>query len=148
MSGWEREAEFRSLLQKVSAKATKDALDTVADIAVRDDKVVCYPVLPCRCQAAALLLLLLLFLARFPPACQHAIPSPSPCQQPPWRQAYKAVCALLVHEMKALKPSYRLRLFYALSAILRQSKSRRGERDKYGAPRLGRACWCLSMLHS
>jgi len=43
------------------------------------------------------------------------------------------VCALLLHEMKALKPAYRLKLFFVASAILRQSKSRRGERDKYGA---------------
>lgn len=49
-----------------------------------------------------------------------------------WPQAYKAVCALIVHEMKQLKPAYRLKLLYVMSAILRQSKSRRGERDKYG----------------
>lgn len=34
--------------------------------------------------------------------------------------------------MKQLKPAYRLKLFFVASAILRQSKSRRGERDKYG----------------
>lgn len=37
-----------------------------------------------------------------------------------------------MHEMKHVKPGARLRLFYALSAILRASKARRGERDKYG----------------
>ena len=42
------------------------------------------------------------------------------------------MCALILHEMKGLKPHYRLKLLYVMSAILRQSKSRRGERDKYG----------------
>jgi hypothetical protein len=55
-----------------------------------------------------------------------------------WPQAYKAVCALIVHEMKHLKPVYRLKLFYVMSAVLRASKTRRGDRDKYGRqPELG-----------
>ncbi len=37
---WEREEEFRSLLRRAATKATKDMLDTIADIAIRDDKVV------------------------------------------------------------------------------------------------------------
>lgn len=49
--------------------------------------------------------------------------------------AYKAVSALILHEMKQLRPQYRLKLLYALSAILRQSKERRGDKDKYGG------CW-------
>ncbi|KAL4449023.1 hypothetical protein ABPG77_007740 [Micractinium sp. CCAP 211/92] len=83
---WEREEQFRSLLHRAAKKASREMIDTIADIAVRDDKV-----------------------------------------------AYKAVCALLLHEMKQLKPAYRLKLFFVASAILRQSKSRRGDRDKYAA---------------
>lgn len=60
---------------------------------------------------------------------------------PPWPpvQAYKAVVALIMHEMKALKPAYRLKLFFVASAILRQSRARRGERDKYGQS----CCVCI-----
>ncbi|PRW20459.1 splicing arginine serine-rich 15 [Chlorella sorokiniana] len=83
---WEREEEFRSLLRRAAKKATKELLDSLADIAIRDDKV-----------------------------------------------AYKAVCALILHEMKQLKPGYRLKLLYVMNEILRQSKARRGERDKYAA---------------
>ena len=39
---------------------------------------------------------------------------------------------MALHEMKHAKPGTRLRLFYALSAILRASKARKGERDKFG----------------
>ncbi|PSC69158.1 splicing arginine serine-rich 15 [Micractinium conductrix] len=84
---WGREEQFRGLLQKAARKASRESIDTIADIAIRDDKV-----------------------------------------------AYKAVVALIMHEMKALKPAYRLKLFFVASAILRQSRARRGERDKY-APR-------------
>lgn len=35
---WEREEEFRALLRRCATKASKDKLDTLADIAVRDDK--------------------------------------------------------------------------------------------------------------
>lgn len=35
---WEREAEFRALLQRCAAKASREGLETLADIAVRDDK--------------------------------------------------------------------------------------------------------------
>lgn len=37
---WEREDEFRSLLRRAAKKATKDILDSLADIAIRDDKLV------------------------------------------------------------------------------------------------------------
>lgn len=37
---WEREDEWRDLLQRASSKATKALLDTLADIAVQDDKLV------------------------------------------------------------------------------------------------------------
>ncbi|KAI3430378.1 hypothetical protein D9Q98_004973 [Chlorella vulgaris] len=87
MSGWPREAEWRELLRRASKQATRDLLDTLADIAVRDDKL-----------------------------------------------AYKAVCALIVHEMKQMKACYRLKLLYVMSTILRQSKSRRADKDRY-APR-------------
>jgi hypothetical protein len=37
---WEKEAEWRQLLQRAAKKATRDSVDTLADMAVRDDKVV------------------------------------------------------------------------------------------------------------
>jgi hypothetical protein len=48
--------------------------------------------------------------------------------------AYKAVCGLIVREMKRLKPHYRVRLFYLVSSVVRRSISERGlSKDKYGA---------------
>ena len=46
---WEREDEFRTALQKAAKKASKELIDTIADIAVRDDKVVS----PARCLTGA-----------------------------------------------------------------------------------------------
>lgn len=37
---WEREEQFRSLLHRAAKKASREMIDTIADIAVRDDKVV------------------------------------------------------------------------------------------------------------
>ena len=40
MAKWEREEEWRGLLHKAAKKASRDSIDTLADIAVRDDKMV------------------------------------------------------------------------------------------------------------
>lgn len=165
---WEREEQFRSLLHRAAKKASREMIDTIADIAVRDDKVVsgCRRSLPlCRPHSAPLTERCSPGLARLN-ACQalplplnrtrtqllasirrlhasyvaenHHFQTSKPSARLPCPQAYKAVCALLLHEMKQLKPAYRLKLFFLASAILRQSKSRRGDRDKYGELGAGR----------
>ncbi len=165
---WEREEQFRSLLHRAAKKASREMIDTIADIAVRDDKVVsgcrrslplcrphsaplterCSPGLAClnACQALPLPLngtrtQLLASIRRLHAsyvAENHHFQTSKPSARLPCPQAYKAVCALLLHEMKQLKPAYRLKLFFVASAILRQSKSRRGDRDKYGELGAGR----------
>lgn len=134
-SGWAREDEFRDLLHKAASKATTRILDDIAALAIRDDKVVrrggrggASTLVHCACFFFCLL--------RHPPAPPHCRPVPSPPSRPPAWQAYKAVSGLLLHEMKQLRPQYRLKLLYVLSAILRQSKERRGDKDKYGG-----CCW-------
>lgn len=129
---WEREAEFRALLQRCASKASREGLETLADIAVRDDRVRWAGrdlggVARAGGRVGCSRCLLLARLRRGRAARVHALPP---------QVAYKAVCGLIVHEMKHCKPGGRLRLLYALSAILRASKARRGERDKYGE----RAC--------
>jgi hypothetical protein len=68
---WEREEEFRTGLQKAAKKASKDVIDTIADIAVRDDKVVS----PQRCRGGASISL--------PPPLS---PPPLPARPPPLPQ--------------------------------------------------------------
>jgi hypothetical protein len=51
-SKWDREEEWRGLLQQAAKKASKNLLDTLADIAIRDDKIVSgegYSVALCCC---------------------------------------------------------------------------------------------------
>lgn len=47
--------------------------------------------------------------------------------------AYKHIVALLLKDLKRLKPDYRIRIIFAMSSIVRTSVSRNGNRDKYGA---------------
>lgn len=136
---WEREEEFRGLLRRAAGKASKELLDTLADIAVRDDKVVSRGLgTACNGQhRAAERLCPGAPLRRCHRVCHPMPPTPHP-HRPllplhPRPQAYKAVCALVVHEMKQAKMHHRLRLLYAASTIMRHSKARRKDRDKYGA---------------
>jgi hypothetical protein len=45
--------------------------------------------------------------------------------------AYKVVTAVLVKKLKEVKPQYRLRVFYAISAVARQSVGRRALASRY-----------------
>lgn len=54
---WEREEQFRSLLHRAAKKASREMMDTIADIAIRDDKVVsrwaAAPCLPLCCKSSS-----------------------------------------------------------------------------------------------
>jgi hypothetical protein len=50
--------------------------------------------------------------------------------------AYKIVCALLLKELKQVKPDYRIKIIFAMSSIVRLSVSRHATRDKYSKSRL------------
>lgn len=114
---WAREAEFRELLARCCKKATKDSLEEIAALAVKEERQVRHR----RSKEHRLA----------PGTCLHlcwAATPPFHCCP----QGYKHISALLVRELKVLKPHYRLKCFYALSAIVRLSVKTLGAKDKYG----------------
>ena len=137
---WGKEREFRDQLARVEKRASKEGLEALADLAVEEDIRGEPLLLQSGAGGRALCGSYALMLRRSLPrlSVQSARPRARPPRPPPASTAsagYKHVCALLLKDLKSLKPQYRLRAFYALSAIVRKSVARRGAKDKYGERR-------------
>ena len=113
---WQREDEFKEVLDKAVKKGSKAAITTAQGIAVQDMAQVCIAMLSCLGQSTQPL------TAKF-------------CAQ-----GYKHVCALVDRHLKKAKPAQRLNAFFLISAICRHSLKKYKLQDKYSAFLLPASC--------
>lgn len=115
---WQREAEFKEVLDKAIKKGSKGAIATVQKIALEDMGQVC---LMSTCMIAPQVLLAILSLLVGTECHVHANVM----------QCYKHVCALTERHMRKVKPAQRLNALYIISTICRHSLKKHKLQDKY-----------------